>query len=136
MNPYDQTSDGVSAFGLVGLLAWAAGTMRQNPTLTAGIVGIMLSLACTQLVKNILPDSLSDARYKAFVRLIGFFTGWAFGYGAWRLMVPTATAFADVYWASGVGFLSPVTYSMIVPWLCHKWPFLDQVLSGRPNGHP
>jgi hypothetical protein len=106
---------------------------HRNPQIAAGVVGVFLSIAATQFLKAFVPPSVPNERYKAYVRLIGFFAGWFFGYGAWRIFDPTGTKFADMYWAAGIGFLSPLTYSIVIPLLVKRWPYMDAVFSGRPG---
>lgn len=106
----------------------------QYPQLAAGLVGVLMSLAATQILKYLIPSKWSDADYKHCVRVLGVLTGWFFGYGAWRLLDPKVGELGDFYWAIGIGFLSPTVYSLIVPLLVAKWPVLDKLLSGRPNG--
>jgi hypothetical protein len=106
----------------------------QNPQLAAGIMGVMLSLAATQVLKYLVPASWTDTEYKSTVRVIGIVSGWFFGFGAWKLLDPTERTIGDFFWAAGVGFLSPAIYSLLTALIGIKWPAIEKYVSGRPDG--
>lgn len=115
------------------ILQYFVGLFAAYPALCAGVVGTMLSQAATQFLKGFIPDEMPDQKHRAWVRIIGFFTGWILGYGAWRLIDPTTGAFGDFYYSMGVGLMSPFLYSLAVPFAVKRYPFLEDVLSGRPK---
>jgi len=115
--------------GLLGLIA-------QYPDIAAAILGIFLSMCCTQFVKMFLPDSMPTPRYRLLVQLIGFVSGWVFTHGAWILFDPSSGHFERLYASAGCGFASPAIYSMLIPWLTSKWPAVGRALSGRPDAPP
>lgn len=119
---------------IMTLVQYVMGLLNSYPALCAGVVGVLLSLCATQFFKTLLPPAWEDEKYKAHVRLIGFFSGWLFGYGAWKLLDPAVGAFGDMYYAAGIGLVSPTLYSILVPVAVKRYPFLEGVLSGRP-GH-
>jgi hypothetical protein len=123
-------------FGISTILTAFFAWMQASPQLSAGVVGVLLSLAATQVLKYLVPDTWTDYEYKATVRAIGIITGWFFGFGMWKILDPTAKSIVDLFWAVGVGFLSPASYSLLVPWICNKWPFMAKYLSGRPFDGP
>lgn len=108
------------------------GIFAKYPDVTAAVVGLLISWFATQFLKTLIKDWVPDTRYRTYVRLIGFFTGWFFTYGAWRILDPTATTFASFYFSAGIGFASPALYSFVIPYLKVKFPFLEK-LSGRPE---
>jgi hypothetical protein len=111
------------------------GIFAKYPDFTAGIVGLLLSWFATQFIKSLIKDQVPEARYKLYVRMIGFFTGWFFAYGAWRIIDSTATRFEDFYFSAGIGFASPGLYSILIPYLRSKFPIFEK-LSGRPDTPP
>jgi hypothetical protein len=108
------------------------GIFAKYPDLTAACVGLVLSWFATQFIKGIIKDEVPLSRYRLYVRLVGFFTGWFFAYGAWRILDPTATKFENFYFSAGIGFASPGLYSIVIPYLRSKFPVFEK-LSGRPD---
>lgn len=108
------------------------GVLSRYPDIAAAVIGLLLSWFATQFIKSLIKDTVTDGKYRAYTRLIGFFTGWFFAYGAWRILDPTATKFENFYFSAGIGFASPGLYSIVIPYLRSKFPIFEK-LSGRPN---
>lgn len=109
------------------------GFFVKYPDLSAALVGLLLSWFATQFIKGLLPDMVPDIHYRRLVQGIGFGTGAFFAYGAWHLFDAKASAFEDIYYSIGIGVASPGLYSLVVPYLSNKFPWVEKVLSGRPN---
>jgi len=114
-------------------ITYALGIAHQYPQLTAGVLGVLFSMAAVQVLKYLIPDHVTDSDYKKVVRGMNILLGWAFGYAAWVVLDPTDGRVARLFYATGVGFISAMTYSIVVGALVAKWPTLDKYLRNRPS---
>lgn len=106
--------------------------LSKNPDIMAAVFGLALSWCGTQWIKKLIPAEWSDGTYRRVIQVVGFVFGWIFTLGAWQLLDPTSTHLERLYYSAGIGFASPALYSLIVPWVSTKWPFIGKALSGRP----
>lgn len=106
---------------------------NQYPEATGATLGIIFSIAATQYFKFLIPDTYSEVKYRAAVRSIGVVTGWVFGYLAWKVFDPHAPKVEDLFYSLGIGFASPLVYSIGIALLLKWKPELNKAISGRPD---
>jgi hypothetical protein len=120
------------------VIDWIMDLLRKYPEAFGATFGLLVSWATTQRIKFWLPDTWPLPKYKAAVRGIATATAFVFCYGTWEAIdilkqdSPHERPLAIMI-SVGVAISSPIAYTLAMKAAVHFFPWLDNIVSGRPK---
>ncbi len=120
------------------MIRWATELLLNYPEAIGVIGGLLFSWAATQRVKFMLPTTWSTAKFKSVTRTVATLTAFGFCYGLWEAIDhmrsdPSSERPLAIIISIGCALASPLIYTLTLKVVEHFFPWIDNIMSARPE---